>query len=464
MYVPYLHSTHTRTPHRHRAAALPHVNTVIPKRHGREKVTGQNDNVNTGVLHACTLSSSSLPPLVDHVICVVAMDVDIRHSYDEACRLAPVKEPQPDDALLDGIPPINAQFFYHSLIPIDDPLSTATIAPTSDSKSAKGILRVFSHADNNALERAWLGLASSSDRETHRVFLRKTRLSPALATRNAQKLSELIQELASEHVEKHAHETKPRNPQEQLSHALANTAVPVCCQELLIDVSTMLRETFCDVSRRKQRALDQESVVESVMAIMAEKEQPSPVAVPARMAPSAPTPSPRAEGFVIPGLSTSSRGRASSLASNPDASRSASTDSRIKRLPMTSSSLPKSSLVPLRPPVVDDGISGKPFLKVGDPASKPPAEPFVNLAGEGLLHAPQTEAEGLEKNQQVDGPANETSVRDRGAMEGKPRAVEVAVGVSRLHMVSLPTLQMKPIYWSPVNDIATVSRATWFYR
>ncbi|KAK0741668.1 DDHD domain-containing protein [Apiosordaria backusii] len=31
-------------------------------------------------------------------------------------------------------------------------------------------------------------------------------------------------------------------------------------------------------------------------------------------------------------------------------------------------------------------------------------------------------------------------------------------------MVSLPVLQMKPIYWSPVNDIATVVRATWFYR
>ncbi|KAK4226999.1 DDHD domain-containing protein [Podospora fimiseda] len=39
---------------------------------------------------------------------------------------------------------------------------------------------------------------------------------------------------------------------------------------------------------------------------------------------------------------------------------------------------------------------------------------------------------------------------------------EVMVGISRLHVVSLPVLQMKPIYWSPVNDIATVMRATWF--
>lgn len=42
--------------------------------------------------------------------------------------------------------------------------------------------------------------------------------------------------------------------------------------------------------------------------------------------------------------------------------------------------------------------------------------------------------------------------------------VEVPVGISRLHLTSLPALQMKPLYWSPVNDIAIVTRATWFYR
>ncbi|KAG6040195.1 hypothetical protein E4U41_001337 [Claviceps citrina] len=42
--------------------------------------------------------------------------------------------------------------------------------------------------------------------------------------------------------------------------------------------------------------------------------------------------------------------------------------------------------------------------------------------------------------------------------------VDVVVGVSRLHKVSLPMLHMKPIYWSPVNDVTIVMRATWFYR
>jgi len=67
---------------------------------------------------------------------------------------------------------------------------------------------------------------------------------------------------------------------------------------------------------------------------------------------------------------------------------------------------------------------------------------------------------------------------DRSALPGldredrpKPQRKEtqrptakVAVGVSRLHHVVMPDLQMVPIYWHPVNDTAPVVRATWFYK
>ncbi|KAK8929909.1 putative phospholipase [Metarhizium anisopliae] len=48
--------------------------------------------------------------------------------------------------------------------------------------------------------------------------------------------------------------------------------------------------------------------------------------------------------------------------------------------------------------------------------------------------------------------------------ESEASVLDVVVGISRLHKVSLPALLMKPIYWSPVNDVAVVMRATWFYR
>jgi hypothetical protein len=45
-------------------------------------------------------------------------------------------------------------------------------------------------------------------------------------------------------------------------------------------------------------------------------------------------------------------------------------------------------------------------------------------------------------------------------------SAKVPVGVSRLHHVVMDTesIRMEPIYWSPVNDIANVVRATWFYK
>lgn len=40
----------------------------------------------------------------------------------------------------------------------------------------------------------------------------------------------------------------------------------------------------------------------------------------------------------------------------------------------------------------------------------------------------------------------------------------VPVGASRLHLVELPNMKMKPIYWSPLHDISSVLRGTWFYK
>ncbi|KAF2483188.1 DDHD domain-containing protein [Neohortaea acidophila] len=41
---------------------------------------------------------------------------------------------------------------------------------------------------------------------------------------------------------------------------------------------------------------------------------------------------------------------------------------------------------------------------------------------------------------------------------------KVVVGVSRLHQVEMPELQMTPIYWTPIQDTAPVVRGTWFYQ
>ena len=406
-----------------------------------------------------------------------AMETAPVHNYGRTCRLAPVEEPKPDDTLLDGIPPMNAQFFYHSLIPIDDPLSTATVTTAPDAKATKGVLRPFSHADNNALERAWLSLASEDDRNEHEAALRKTKPSPALVSRNSQKLNAIVAELVRKHQEKHAHEPRPASL-EPPQGSLTNTDLAVCCQELLIDATNTLREAFCEVSRRKQRLLNQEHVIAKVMSAL-EKNRPAPLVTAPIVATTLSVSSPRTDSFVSPGLSTSARGRASSLSSNPPDSRSASIGSRAKGISLgTSPQLEKymsklsnvtshghMTTTSARPPVVGDGISGKPFLRVGDPDSEITSHPS-GLSQDPHLSDPQDQATTEQIVVGESGLADATGpgLDGKAFAEIEPRVVEVPVGVSRLHEVSLPVLQMKPIYWSPVNDIAIVSRATWFFK
>ncbi|RYP57120.1 hypothetical protein DL769_009670 [Monosporascus sp. CRB-8-3] len=258
------------------------------------------------------------------------------HNFGPECRLAPVTQPFPPSEV-DEIPPINAQYFYSSPIPIDDPLSASAItATTTDSKTSKGNLQPFSRGDNNALERAWLGLASAQYRRNHAQARRSRSPSPSLARANADKLTAIVHDLAVKHVEKHAREGPSREMMQPVIDPVDPVSAPgatvtLCCRDLLSDAGIALRTSFCAVARRHQKALDREKVAQDVMAEMA------------------------------------------------------------------------------------------------------------------ALHSPRTPLPQIEKEQHHN-------------------SVDVPVGVSRLHKVSLPVLQMKPIYWSPVNDITTVLRATWFYR
>ncbi|KAK3343948.1 DDHD domain-containing protein [Lasiosphaeria hispida] len=341
------------------------------------------------------------------------------HNYGPACRLAPIPYPKPIEGL-EEIPPIKAQFFYSSPIPIDDPLSAATIVGSSDAKSSKLPLRPFSPGDNIALEKAWLGFASGRDGRNHRQAVRNRSPSPALSKENAVKLAAIVTQLATKHKEKHDREG-------QSPYASA-----VCCQELVIDASAELRKEFCAVTRRRQQSLDHDQVIQGVMAQLkrfrsnlnaSETDQAGkPTSLPLGTSP-------------IQSYITAAETRPST----------ASGDGQLPPL--------ATGVMPTRPPVLDDGISGKPFVRV-EPAtrsSNTTPEDKSTRTVPGHVTQGKTEAKGV----------------GQGVLEGSDQgteSVEIPVGISRLHMVSLPVLQMKPIYWSPVNDISVVLRATWFYR
>jgi len=340
------------------------------------------------------------------------------HTYDPGCRLSPAPNPEPVEGLED-IPPIKAQFFYSSPISIDDPLSAATIVGSADSKSVKVPLRPFSPGDSLALEKAWLGFTSDRDRRNHRQAQRNRSPSPSLSKENAAKLAAIIAQLATKHREKHDREGQ------------SPLAGVVCCQELAIDASAELRKEFCAVTRRRQRSLDHDIVVQGVMAQLKRLRSSSEASQ----------------------AGQAGKAAHAALGASPiprhvsGAERRASVVSDDGELPPLAA-----PMNPARPPVADDGILGKPFIRVETPTRSSNTTP-EDRSTKPLPELGRGRSESRASGKHLVEASNEET-----------NSVEVAVGISRLHMVSLPVLQMKPIYWSPVNDIATVMRATWFYR
>ena len=89
------------------------------------------------------------------------------HTYGPTCQLA-APLPSSAPAGSDSPPPIRAQFFHQSALPIDDPLSPLPPPATTSPPSVRYPLQPFAGRDNAALEEAWLGLDASALREGSR--------------------------------------------------------------------------------------------------------------------------------------------------------------------------------------------------------------------------------------------------------------------------------------------------------
>ncbi|KAK8106834.1 DDHD domain-containing protein [Apiospora kogelbergensis] len=419
------------------------------------------------------------------------LDADALHNYGPKCRLAPVARPftQPDGDGDDGqdnaIPPVNAQFFYTSAIPIDDPLSTSTIAGAADAKSAKGlVLRPFSRGDNNALEKAWLGLASDEYCRNHDQARRNRSPSPSLAKANTERLEDIVHDLAIKHKEKHARE----GPGHELTLPGLDTVpdaeaeLPLCCQELLSDVGVQLRTSFCSVARKRQLALDRDRLAREVMIYMKTLRTDATASVTRRHASMS---RPKSESLAKAALFSNTKENISiaehlndvspRVAGRKSESESQSRRGSQARSPSSATARGSpieahaSSPISVRASVADDGITGTPFVRVGTPETIHYSPSNSLPRGPSSLTETKMTAEEkptTERPMSPDQSASEmpSTMPERGRKPRAKAAASVPVGVSRLHEVALPTLQMKPIYWSPINDIAAVQRATWFYN
>ncbi|PYH75882.1 hypothetical protein BO82DRAFT_297659 [Aspergillus uvarum CBS 121591] len=120
----------------------------------------------------------------------------------------------------------------------------------------------------------------------------------------------------------------------------------------------------------------------------------------------------------------------------------------------------------------DASISGSPFIRA--PSHKPQSLLGRSVESNSSRDAIPESPTDATAHTAAKRSGLRTSI-DRGSLEGsdeqRQESVEIdetqwkiPVGASRLHLVELPKLKMKPIYWSPLHDISNVVRATWFYK
>ncbi|PGH05108.1 hypothetical protein AJ80_08407 [Polytolypa hystricis UAMH7299] len=126
--------------------------------------------------------------------------------------------------------------------------------------------------------------------------------------------------------------------------------------------------------------------------------------------------------------------------------------------------------------VNDTNISGSPFARapVRDEHSRslgrsanPTERMMAQLQGDKAPH-PSSQADTAPIPRPTRPISKRLSTTNTPQVASAPSNVEpdavVPVGASRLHLVELPNLQMKPMYWNPVHDVSPVVRATWFYK
>lgn len=396
------------------------------------------------------------------------METPANHTLGSECRLAPVSRPKGKD----GLPPIEVQYFYQSVIPIDDPLSTTAISGGFDAKASKAPLRPFGRGDNNALEKAWIGLESESDRLEHENALNGHKKTPAAVEADEEKRSLLVQSLSLQHWLQHGSRPRASDPD-----ALADASVPslerVCCSVLAANVSDELEKAFCSLTRELNQSLQIEEVVHDIMENIEHWSRPESEPESHVENDNDSTPSASIKPQAIPGAPAGGPGGSSTPIDTRDDTAynsnkfPAGSVGRQGNRARSDSQRTSGSPNPARGTSGLDGISGKPFVRVSDGTdSSRPTTPTQrdSPASESPHNHKRQQME--EENAASDRPGNET-LKEVEAIKAKKfggYSAGVPVGVSRLHMVSLPALQMKPIYWSPVNDVAVVTRGTWFYK
>ncbi|RAL14990.1 DDHD family phospholipase [Aspergillus homomorphus CBS 101889] len=357
------------------------------------------------------------------------------HTYGPSCFLA-ADDPNPSSWFTSETPPTaRPQFFYSSPLPIDDPLTA--LPPSTGgqgSAHAKAPLQPFSVRDNAALEDAW----RSIQRGRRESLVGKAKAQEGRSKRNSGIIVPGREPVPSAERKKKVGISGSSSLED--SPGKQTTTAPLSLDDKALK---SFRGRFKDEfggpegehqgTRKRSRTLDTNSKENLRPSKVTHKGREPYPREDIEAAETMISGSPRAEDNISDGReSVSSRGNTSR----------------------------------------DASISGSPFIRA--PIHKP--QSLLGRSVESTLSRDANPDSPTDANSHTTAKRSglRTSIDRRPSGESDEHLQESAeidetqwkipVGASRLHLVELPKLKMKPIYWSPLHDISNVIRATWFYR
>lgn len=391
------------------------------------------------------------------------------HTLGPTCAY---NEDEPDTVFPEGSapPPVKAQFFYVSSLPIDDPLSP--LPPIQTDRANKHPPQPFSARDNAALEEAWQGFQQSQDpgkdgssRPSLRGIFTFPRFKEGVQSSTAPTPSAKPSiDMLSPDQQRAAQITEEYNklPQAPTSKADVDqgkkptnkSAKPSELNHYVAsERSTSARPSMPEpdqVARVREAWKQKDQMTVSESQVMLAQSPPENLA---RAAPvnseelqrkgrfeHSPSPTHRRRSSLSPFRRELKDHLGHGLASR-DFAPAAGADGK--------------QVVAQAP---SSGMSGRPFARA--PSKRNITEASIDGAVDRPIHPVASDGDSDNSESRL-----QSRSKKSNEVSSTPNdKVYVPVGTARLHLVEVPDLVMNPIYWSPINDTSHVIRATWFYK
>jgi hypothetical protein len=328
-------------------------------------------------------------------------------------------------------PSIKVHFFYTSPLPIDDPL-TPVPATSSATLAQRHPARPFSDHDNVEIEEAWQSLQKQLEGEAHDTALERV-----------QEATRPVSGVGSARGSRSKERATSKSVKEETAKLLGDEAA---AQGSLVEGGRRGTMESSKTGEARKELVQQLQKEDTDTALVRD----GPISTLKRKFSDA--------GDAVERLRTRLTDQSDERPPTP----TSPTTKRRSESPAEDVSLPLAD--------ESGGITGMPFQRM---PTRTRADSRPTRATDRECHSRERREGGGRSFSRatVASQAHSISASTSGSLRGRPKAAEksspeatVPVGVSRLHLVRLPALLMEPIYWSPVHDISSVIRGTWFHK